>query len=205
MRHTAGRPGPLIDRWWLPGRAERKVSSLNSAYEILSHPSRRAQYDAQLGLGTTLLEPADDPGEVDHIQSPLTGPDGWREKSPIPKSRHRAPGRDCHCFRGGTGARYRERHCDHVLAKSERRTGLNRKLGIDTQAAHGRGRFSPQASGVSRSRCRWSAYRATIAHISTTHRRRALRRYSSRDFRSEPSEKVRDHRDVASHEGWSAG
>jgi hypothetical protein len=68
--------GPLIDRWWLPGRAERRISSLNSAYEILSHPSRRAQYDAQLGLGTTLLEPVADPGEIDHSQSPLTGPEG---------------------------------------------------------------------------------------------------------------------------------
>jgi hypothetical protein len=58
------RAQPLIDRWWLPGRAERRLATLNSAYEILSHPSRRAEYDAQQGLGIrhidTSLRPDDD-------------------------------------------------------------------------------------------------------------------------------------------------
>lgn len=36
---------PLIDRWFLPGRAERKLATLNAAYEILGNPARRAQYD----------------------------------------------------------------------------------------------------------------------------------------------------------------
>ncbi|MFN0071389.1 MAG: DnaJ domain-containing protein [Chloroflexota bacterium] len=48
---------PLVDRWWLPGRAERQLARLNSAYEILSHASRRSEYDAQQGLGLRLIEP----------------------------------------------------------------------------------------------------------------------------------------------------
>jgi hypothetical protein len=44
----------LADRWWLPGRAERKLARLNSAYEILRHAPRRAEYDVQRTLGYQL-------------------------------------------------------------------------------------------------------------------------------------------------------
>jgi hypothetical protein len=63
----------LVDRWWLPGRAERKLALLNSAYEILGHSSRRAQYDAQRSLGNRLVDAIDDPGEIVHAHSMSNG------------------------------------------------------------------------------------------------------------------------------------
>lgn len=50
----------LIDRWWLPGRADRQLAALNSAYEILGYPSRRTEYDAQRNWGLRLVEESDD-------------------------------------------------------------------------------------------------------------------------------------------------
>jgi hypothetical protein len=66
----------LLDRWWLPGRAERKLALLNSAYEILGHASRRAEYDAQLSLGHRLDEPVDDLGEIVYAQARGVGTNG---------------------------------------------------------------------------------------------------------------------------------
>jgi hypothetical protein len=63
----------LVDRWWLPGRAERKLALLNSAYEILGHASRRAEYDAQRSLGNRLLDAVEDPGAIAHTQSLTNG------------------------------------------------------------------------------------------------------------------------------------
>jgi curved DNA-binding protein CbpA len=55
----------LSDRWWLPGQAERRLARLNSAYEILRHPPRRAEYDTQLSLGYRLGDRVDDANEID--------------------------------------------------------------------------------------------------------------------------------------------
>lgn len=60
---------PLVDRWWLPGRAERKLAALNAAYEILGHASRRAEYDAQQGLGLRLIDPMGDRGDLASAES----------------------------------------------------------------------------------------------------------------------------------------
>jgi hypothetical protein len=67
---------PLIDRWWLPARAEKRLGALNSAYEILGHPSRRAQYDSQLGHGPRFVDSVDDsnPRDMEDAQLFSRGP-----------------------------------------------------------------------------------------------------------------------------------
>jgi DnaJ-like protein len=72
---------PLIDRWWLPGRAEKRLAALNSAYEILGHPSRRAEYDTQLGRGLGLVDAVDDPGDIEQTHYFPSGPNGLSRRS----------------------------------------------------------------------------------------------------------------------------
>ena len=74
---------PLIDRWWLPARAEKRLGALNSAYEILGHPSRRAQYDAQLGHGLRFVDSVDhsNPGEIEEAQFFPGAPNGMFRRS----------------------------------------------------------------------------------------------------------------------------